>query len=240
MATRSVTVRSYIGPLVEAPHAFVDVAPAYRIVDGVAINWPDEVTYEIVSGVVTIDEMQDTYDGEPLVWSFTFRNMDRRNVDPISPPRRELVTFEGTSGATVEYVNMHQVEVAVPPQYGPTYLALTKEYYDEIAQIDANSVQSGAVVGDDLILTKKDGTTVNAGEVKGAPGLPGVNAVENDDAVAGYVANPASATAEAILALTGPALVEKTGRPGTFDILNPTRIAENLERPGTFEIGEPA
>lgn len=39
--------------------------------------------------------------------------------------------------------------------------------------IEASSVVSGAVVGNNLILTKHDGSTINAGNVRGAQGVPG-------------------------------------------------------------------
>lgn len=41
---------------------------------------------------------------------------------------------------------------------------------ERMAEIEANSVVSGEVVGDDLILTKHSGATMNAGHVKGDPG----------------------------------------------------------------------
>jgi hypothetical protein len=42
--------------------------------------------------------------------------------------------------------------------------------------IEAASVVSGIVSGDNLILTKHDGSTINAGNVRGATGAPGISA----------------------------------------------------------------
>lgn len=41
---------------------------------------------------------------------------------------------------------------------------------ERMLEIEANVVVGGAVVGDDLILTKHDGSTINAGHVRGDPG----------------------------------------------------------------------
>lgn len=47
---------------------------------------------------------------------------------------------------------------------------LTKE---RMLEIEAASVVDGEVVGDDLILTRHDGTTINAGNVRGPAGSGG-------------------------------------------------------------------
>ena len=44
-------------------------------------------------------------------------------------------------------------------------------------EIENASVVSGQIVGSDLILTRHDGLTINAGEVKGEPGLNGVTPI---------------------------------------------------------------
>lgn len=44
--------------------------------------------------------------------------------------------------------------------------------------IEDNSVVSGSVVGDNLILTKHNGSTINAGNVRGATGAPGLTLAE--------------------------------------------------------------
>lgn len=51
---------------------------------------------------------------------------------------------------------------------------LTKE---RMLAIEAASVVDGEVVGDNLVLTKHDGSTINAGDVRGPQGDPGTNAV---------------------------------------------------------------
>lgn len=40
-------------------------------------------------------------------------------------------------------------------------------------EIEAQSVVDGAIVGDDLVLERHDGTTINAGNVRGPQGIPG-------------------------------------------------------------------
>lgn len=48
---------------------------------------------------------------------------------------------------------------------------------ERMMAIEAGSVVDGAIVGDDLILTKHDGSTINAGGVRGNPGVNGTNAM---------------------------------------------------------------
>lgn len=63
----------------------------------------------------------------------------------------------------------------------------------------------------------------------------------NDAATAALVTQNGSATKQAlettIAAAIQPALVEKTTRPGVFDITDPTRITEDPTREGVFLIG---
>lgn len=59
-----------------------------------------------------------------------------------------------------------------------TITGLTAERMEEI---EAASVVDGDVVADNLILTKHDGSTIDAGSVRGAPGPPGaLNAIYSD------------------------------------------------------------
>src|SRR3954447_1946204 len=44
---------------------------------------------------------------------------------------------------------------------------------DRMLEIEAASVVDGDVVGNDLFLTRKDGTLINAGNVRGPQGAPG-------------------------------------------------------------------
>lgn len=57
---------------------------------------------------------------------------------------------------------------------------------DRMEAIEAASVVDGEVVGDDLILTRFDTSTINAGNVRGATGSPGVSAEDLEDAVEIY------------------------------------------------------
>lgn len=52
-------------------------------------------------------------------------------------------------------------------------------------EIENNTVVSGEVVGDDLILTTHGGTPINAGDVRGPTGSPGVTELELQDALLG-------------------------------------------------------
>lgn len=60
--------------------------------------------------------------------------------------------------------------------------------------LDEQTVVDGAVVGDNLVLTRNDGTTVVAGNVRGPVGAPG----GSDASFASFVSNPASQTGQAL------------------------------------------
>lgn len=65
------------------------------------------------------------------------------------------------------------------------------------------SVQSADVGGDDhLRVILSNGTVLDAGNVRGAQGLPGVNAVDNDTAVAGYISTPGNSATKTALSTT--------------------------------------
>lgn len=49
---------------------------------------------------------------------------------------------------------------------------------ERMLEMENATIIDGDIVGDDLILTKKDGTTVNAGNVRGPTGEPGVSNAE--------------------------------------------------------------
>lgn len=129
---RDVLIQSVIGPGVPLKNSFVDVAPAYRFVDGMVINWPDPKTFQFENGEVTVTGLEDTYDGEDLVWAFRFRNLDSRNQEISS--YIEIRTFDGATGTPVDYATMLEVDAAVPPEFGPTYLAQTKILHDEVVE----------------------------------------------------------------------------------------------------------
>lgn len=52
---------------------------------------------------------------------------------------------------------------------------------ERMEAIEAASVVDGNIVGDDLVLTRFDGSTINAGDVRGPTGSPGVSAEELED-----------------------------------------------------------
>lgn len=83
----------------------------------------------------------------------------------------------------------------------------------------AITVTSGELIGDDLILTRVNGTVINAGYVKGDPGVDGSNVLPTDTAIANAVNTPASETA---VALNGKYaqqvdVYDKTASDGKFE-----------------------
>lgn len=61
-------------------------------------------------------------------------------------------------------------------------------------EIEASSVTDGEVVGDNLILARRDGTSIDAGNVRGPQGLPGINGTNGLPGKDGKDAAPGSVT----------------------------------------------
>lgn len=149
MAKRSVHVESAIGPGVVNKNSSVLVRPAYRFVDGTVINWPDQKRFLLENGEVTIPGMEDTYDGADLVWEFEFENLDSRN-QPLGPNPIELVSFEGTAGSTVEYVDMMPMTTAPLPDYLQSAVVQAEAARDAALAVgDTNDTIMTAVFNDD-------------------------------------------------------------------------------------------
>lgn len=77
----------------------------------------------------------------------------------------------------------------------------------------ANSVNAAVIGADDhLRVTLSNGSVLDAGNARGAQGLPGTNAVPTDDAVAGYISTSGtSATKLALAAHFSAVLVYESG-----------------------------
>lgn len=85
--------------------------------------------------------------------------------------------------------------------------------------IEAGSVVSGAVSGDNLILTKHDGSTINAGNVRGPQGVTGAG-VQPTTLAAGVNLNTQTLTAN---------YIQTTDANATLDMNYPVTIAGFLE-----------
>ena len=98
-------------------------------------------------------------------------------VDPSGLTWCWRVTERTDSGGTVRYVSVPDsatvVEYVDLPDVDPTTLAPTADPEAAWWAMAGNTVTSGAVVGDDLILTRYDASTVNAGNVRGPQGDQG-------------------------------------------------------------------
>jgi hypothetical protein len=73
-----------------------------------------------------------------------------------------------------------EIDDADLPRVDPRTLAPTAEPVAAWWAVAGATVTAGEIVGDDLLLTRTDGETVNAGSVRGPegkPGTPGQNAV---------------------------------------------------------------
>lgn len=98
-------------------------------------------------------------------------------------------------------IPLEQVEAAVFRAEAEARAA--RETVDEIAALAAATIDKtlveATVVGDELVLTRENGTEVIAGNVRGEPGPAGPNTIPTDEAVAGNVETDGTATRAAVL-----------------------------------------
>ncbi|PPF64525.1 hypothetical protein C5E11_03800 [Clavibacter michiganensis] len=118
---------------------------------------------------------------------------------------RDLVDANAGIAASVDHVDTVKADIDTKVDGFASTVTEAQESIStvaaEIEAIDAITVRSGEVVGDNLVLTRTDESKVTAGNVrgpKGEQGNPGVNSVANDTATASQINDSASATRAAL------------------------------------------
>ena len=131
-----------------AAKGVVEWEPTTRREDGTMVILERGFTVPLVAGEATV-----TVDPSGLTWCWrvTERTDSGGVVRYVSVP---------DSATTVEYTDLVDVD---PATFDPTVDATAAWW-----AMARSTVTTGEVVGDDLILTRTDGTTVNAGDVRGA------------------------------------------------------------------------
>lgn len=143
----------------------VEWQPTARREDGTDVILPRGFTTPLVAGEASV-----TVDPSGLTWCWrvTERTDSGGVVRYVSVP---------DSATTVEYVDLPDVD---PTTFDPTVDATAAWW-----AMAKSTVTTGEVVGDDLILTRTDGTTVNAGDVRGPAGADGADGAAGADGADG-------------------------------------------------------
>lgn len=102
-----------------------------------------------------------------------------------------------------------------------TVTGLTAE---RMAEIVAASIMSGEVVGNDLILTRYDEATVNAGNVRGPQGLQGIQGVDGADGAPGPEGPPGDLYPRATANITTASLLTDASESGLITLALSYRI----------------
>ena len=101
----------------------------------------------------------------------------------------------------------------------------TAEHMDSLM---AENIVDGSVSGDNLILEKRDGTTVNAGNVRGPAGTDGVDAAPGSVTVVADTTIVRTSDGRGKVAT--PTASEDAATKGYVDGLNSARVADNASR----------
>lgn len=105
------------------------------------------------------------------------------------------------------------------PRVDPATLAPTAAPEAAWWAVADSTVSTGVVVGDDLILTRTDGTTTNAGTVRGADGPPGPpNALSIGTVTTGAPGSQAAATITGTAPAQTLSLTIPTGSPTAYEL----------------------
>jgi hypothetical protein len=160
---------------------------------------------------VTPLEAPPTLPGEAMKFIEDFRNYDKQVVRNVIVPENGPVAYAALEEVvkpygTSSFIVPGSIRALIDTASGVTAAAEQADGAAERAEaaaelaelVDAQTVNSGEIVGDDLVLTRTDGGTIVAGNVRGPRGLPGVNSVSNDEANAELIATKGTATETAL------------------------------------------
>lgn len=173
-----------------------------------------------------------------VAWSPTQRKADGSVV--VLPTRSSVLLTSGTATAEIEPGVYFFVEEAiggaaayrVVPGTGPvSYASLVAVDPSTLTPASSgdpgwlamarSTVTTGQILGDDLVLTRADGTTVDAGFVRGPVGPRGV---QGDQGIQGAIGNTGATGATGPIGPTGPTLLWKpaTAYAAGDKVVNPS------------------
>ena len=145
---------------------------AIRIVDDEVI-FPDPVRVKIVAGVPVEPFILLPLDPDCHYKLDVF-------VDGTYPYRANVILPAGDGP-----FNISELVVVDPATVIPDAgTSLAQAFLDQITALRDGMVVGGEVVGDDLVLSTVDGSTINAGNVRGPQGDQGIQGIQGED---GYV-----------------------------------------------------
>ncbi|MCW2132876.1 phosphodiester glycosidase family protein [Arthrobacter sp. VKM Ac-2550] len=163
---------------------------------------PENPDYPSQRGVYLIATDDESLAVMDWTWRVTVK-ADGRVLDsyPIAVPQ-DAVTLDLTLTAPVpssEGYGLPQAEAAVAAASSAAVASAgsAQDAEDAAGRAEtyaAGSVTAGTVTGDNLILTRHNGQTLNAGNVRGRQGEPGPNTVPTDQAIATNLTTPGTDT----------------------------------------------
>lgn len=146
---------------------------AIRIVDDEVI-FPDPVRVKLVGGIPVEPLILDVLDPDCHYKIDVF-------VDGTSPYRANVVLPAGPGPFDISELVVVDPSTNLPDPG----TSLAQAFYDSIVALRSGMVINGGVVGDDLILTHVDGSTTNAGNVRGPKGDQGERGPQGADGFIG-------------------------------------------------------
>ena len=146
---------------------------AIRIVDEEVI-FPDPVRVKLVGGIPVEPLILDVLDPDCHYKIDVF-------VDGTSPYRANVVLPAGDGPFDISELVIVDPSTNIPDPG----TSLAQAFYDSVVALRSGMVIDGEVVGDNLILTQVDGSTINAGNVRGPKGDQGDTGPQGADGFIG-------------------------------------------------------
>lgn len=173
-------------------------APVMGVVDSrgyLCTPDPDNRAIPLFEGVRLIATDDAALSVKDWTWRVTIRTLDGKTVEsyPIAVPAAAAVNgLDLTNLAPVPStpgygIPQAEAAAAMAAQNSTKALQSVERAEATVEAVAEKALTSGAVVGDDLILSRQNGGTINAGNVRGPQGIPGPNTVPTEVAIAAFV-----------------------------------------------------
>ncbi|ALD63992.1 hypothetical protein AFL94_08735 [Arthrobacter sp. LS16] len=174
------------GSTVEVLTGTVDIVATSLRTEPSFVVLPEPTTIALHGGKATSPNLIPSPGGTAPEWAYKITI-----TDGFSRRAKAFLVQVPESGNVVPFASLPLVE-----QVNPSMVNIGKisAELEQAAQASEETFVGADIINGELVLTRNNGQEVNLGQVEGAQGLPGPNAVPADEAVARYIGTAGSDT----------------------------------------------